>query len=94
MKEDPFIEKHLNRIKIISALYGSKKLFVECYPTDEGALCFPNSNRAVKEIFIEDVPDSKSPESENAALRSRIKFLENLISEYTGKMLADLSRVK
>ena len=30
--------------------------------------------------------DEAAP-SENAALRSRIKFLENLISEYTGKML-------
>lgn len=56
MSYDPFITKHLNRIKIIQALTGSKRLFVECFPTDEGAKHYPNSNFAVKEIIIEDIP--------------------------------------
>ncbi len=57
---DPFVEKHLNRIKIIQALNGSKRLFVECMPTDNDARTFPNSNFAIKEIFIEDISEASS----------------------------------
>lgn len=49
--EDNIIE-HLKNIKLLQAIYSGKKFFVECYPTDEGAICFPNSNRAVKEIEL------------------------------------------
>lgn len=53
LKSDPFIAKHLGHIKLLTAKYSGKKIFIECYPTDEGAECFPNSNRAVKEISVE-----------------------------------------
>lgn len=45
---------HIRNIKLIQAMYSGKKFYVECYPTDKGALCFPNSNRAVKEIELPD----------------------------------------
>lgn len=44
---------------MLTAYYGGKKLFIECFPTDKDAICFPNSNRAVKEIqWPENYPPS------------------------------------
>ena len=53
IKDDKTIN-HIRNIKLIQAVYSGKKFYVECYPTDKGALCFPNSNRAVKEIELPD----------------------------------------
>lgn len=52
------IDDHLKIIKILQAHYAEKKLYVECMPTDTGAICFPNSNMAIKEIQL---PDTKLP---------------------------------
>lgn len=58
---DNNIVNHMRNVKLLTALYSGKKFFVECYPTDEGAIHFPNSNRAVKEI---ELPDFKLYEEE------------------------------
>lgn len=60
IKDDPIIN-HLRNVKLMQAIYGGKKLYVECMPTDEGAMTFPNSNQAVKEI---ELPDFKIYEEE------------------------------
>jgi len=44
--------EHLKNIKLLTEIYKGKKFYVECYPTDTGALCFPNTNLAVKEIDL------------------------------------------
>ncbi len=49
--EDSIIE-HIKNIKLLQAIHEGKKFYVECYPTDKGAIHFPNSNRAVKEIEL------------------------------------------
>lgn len=46
------IVEHLKNIKLLQAMYSGKKFYVDCMPTDTGAMCFPNSNRAVKEIDL------------------------------------------
>ena len=50
-EKDSIIE-HMKMINYLKSLYSGKKFFVECYPTDTNAQCFPNSNRAVKEIEL------------------------------------------
>ncbi len=42
--------EHLKMIKFLQAKYAGKKFYVECYPTDNGAIKLPNSNWAVKYI--------------------------------------------
>jgi hypothetical protein len=60
---DDFTKKHLNRIKVMqSALKG--KIYIECMPTDIGAIAFPNSNFAIKELVLYDVPDEDTYASE------------------------------
>lgn len=51
IKDDKIIN-HIRNIKLLQAIHSGKKLFVECYPTDEGAISIPNSNKAVKEIEL------------------------------------------
>lgn len=64
--ENEFIQYHLNRINVIQASLGNKKLFVQCFTTDEGARVFPNSNFAVKEIFVNDTKwDENQPSQES-----------------------------
>lgn len=53
IKDDRLIN-HMRNIKLLQAMYSGKKFYVECYPTDEGAIHFPNSNWAVKEIELPD----------------------------------------
>lgn len=52
IKTDEKLINHIRNVKLLTAIYGNKKFFIECYPTDEGAMSFPNSNRAVKEIEL------------------------------------------
>jgi len=47
--------EHLKNIKLIQAMYSQKRFFVECFPTDKGAHCFPNTNFAVKEIELPNI---------------------------------------
>ena len=54
IKTDDSIINHIRNIKLMQAIYQGKKFFVECYPTDTGAIHFPNSNFAVKEIELPD----------------------------------------
>lgn len=72
--EIEFIQYHLNRINVIQASLGNKKLFVQCFPTDEGAKVFPNSNFAVKEIFVNDTKwDEKQPSQESDRDKEEVK---------------------
>lgn len=52
IKTDEKSINHLRNVKLLQALYGGKKFYVECFPTDIGAIHSPNSNFAVKEIEL------------------------------------------
>lgn len=52
---------HLNIIRVLQSVYSGKKIFVECFPTDTGAITIPNSNFAVKEVDISKLPESPLP---------------------------------
>lgn len=54
IKTDDKIINHVRNVKLLQAIYSGKKFYVECYPTDEGAIRFPNSNMAVKLIELPD----------------------------------------
>lgn len=47
---NPNIKLHLDRIKLINVFLGKGQLYVSCFPTDIGAICFQNSNRAITPI--------------------------------------------
>lgn len=46
------VMEHLKNIKLLQSIYGNKKFYVECFPTDKDAITFPNSNKAIKEIDL------------------------------------------
>jgi hypothetical protein len=52
------VAEHLKMIKFLQEKYAGKKFYVECYPTDNGAIKLPNSNWAVKYI---ELPTFESP---------------------------------
>lgn len=54
IKTDDKIINHVRNVKLLQAVYKGKKFFVECSPTDIGAVTFPNTNFAVKEIELPD----------------------------------------
>ena len=69
--------EHLKNIKLLQAIYAGKKIYVECFPTDNGALFFPNSNLAVKVIEFPNVKCEDSiPTSDVAEL---VRALESLV---------------
>lgn len=75
IKKDDKVLNHIRNIKLIQALYQGKKFFVQCYPTDNGAECFPNTNFAVKEIEL--------PSFELTQEKERYKWVsEKEISEH------------
>lgn len=82
---------HLKIIKMLTAYYAGKKLFIECFPTDAEAIHFPNSNRAVKEIeWPENFPQpSKVQEEEIEELKKEVEkwkdeygAMERIIADY------------
>lgn len=52
IKTDDKTINHVRNVKLLQAIHSGKKLFVECYPADIRAICFPNSNFAIKEIEL------------------------------------------
>lgn len=52
IKKDDSLINHIRNIKLLQDIHKGNKFFVECFPTDIGAQCFPNSNFAVKEIEL------------------------------------------
>lgn len=52
IKKDDQIINHIRNVKLLQAIHSGKKFYVECYPTDEGAIIKHNSNWAVKEIEL------------------------------------------
>lgn len=79
--ESEFINYHLNRIIKIQTSMNNKRIFVECFPTDADAICFPNSNLAVKEIFF-DADESSSAEE---AIGELLYALEGLVNDVKNK---------
>lgn len=92
-REDNFIEKHLKAIDLLNRLYGGKKFFVECFPTDPGAMCFPNSNFAVKEVAKEalEIHSNLQMRKLLTAEATRAQVLINALSDIaSGKVLPQL----
>lgn len=52
VKKDDKLINHIRNVKLLQAIHSGKRFYVDCFPTDKDAICFPNSNRAVKEIEL------------------------------------------
>lgn len=83
--ESEFINYHMNRIKKIQTSMNNKRIFVECFPTDDNAICLPNSNLAIKEIFF-DADESSSAEEAIGVLDWLLEF-ESLEGGFPDKII-------
>jgi hypothetical protein len=52
IKTDDKIINHIRNVQLLQVIYRKKRIFVECFPTEPGAISFPNTNFAVKEIEL------------------------------------------
>ena len=76
------MNEHLKMIKVLQAMYTGKQLYIECYPTDNGAIHFPNSNLAVKKMdwpnFDESPIKEDGEDFDNYVVLARDEFVKEV----------------
>lgn len=75
-------EDHLKQIKLLQAIAAGKKLYVECYPTDKGAITFPNTNQAVKLIDLPETTALPVPDAPNKKKPFIVANVRDILDQY------------